>query len=110
MQEVAAKNPLIRLYYSQRLFMGFCCVSCEVLYLACFSTCHPSAALMAAAAPDALQPFVASAAGCSAAGVDVATAALLLVSLPGFAVKQVVNVYQLWESMVKLALLEKKVH
>jgi hypothetical protein len=26
----------VRLYYSNRIFMGFCCVCCEVLYLALF--------------------------------------------------------------------------
>lgn len=26
----------MRLYYSNRIFMGFCCVCCEVLYLALF--------------------------------------------------------------------------
>ena len=24
---------LVRLYYQKRIFMGFCCVSCEILYL-----------------------------------------------------------------------------
>jgi CDP-diacylglycerol--inositol 3-phosphatidyltransferase len=35
-QDVNSKSRLVRLYYSNRIFMGFCCVCCEVLYLALF--------------------------------------------------------------------------
>ena len=33
MQDKHSHSFLVRLYYQQRIFMGFCCVSCEVLYL-----------------------------------------------------------------------------
>lgn len=36
MQDVNSRSRLVRLYYSNRIFMGFCCVCCEVLYLALF--------------------------------------------------------------------------
>ena len=32
-QDVTSKSWLVRTYYANRLFMGYCCVSCEVLYL-----------------------------------------------------------------------------
>ncbi len=32
-QDVNSHSFLVRLYYQKRVFMGFCCVSCEVLYL-----------------------------------------------------------------------------
>lgn len=35
-QDVNSRSWLVRLYYSNRIFMGFCCVCCEVLYLALF--------------------------------------------------------------------------
>lgn len=35
-QETHNQNWLIQQYYGHRLFMGFCCVSCEVLYLAVY--------------------------------------------------------------------------
>lgn len=33
----ASSSAIVRAYYSKRLFMGACCVSCEVLYLALYS-------------------------------------------------------------------------
>ena len=33
MQDKHSHSFLVRLYYQKRIFMGFCCVSCEVLYL-----------------------------------------------------------------------------
>jgi len=33
----ASTSAIVRAYYSKRLFMGACCVSCEVLYLALYS-------------------------------------------------------------------------
>ena len=33
----ASTSAIVRAYYSNRLFMGACCVSCEVLYLALYS-------------------------------------------------------------------------
>ncbi len=36
LQDVGSRSALVRYYYRQRLFMGFCCVCCEVLYLALY--------------------------------------------------------------------------
>ena len=40
MQEVNSHSFLVRLYYQKRIFMGFCCVSCEVLYLMVSALLH----------------------------------------------------------------------
>lgn len=109
MQEAQASNPLIRLYYSQRIFMGFCCVSCEVLYLSTYALCHPGTPRWTAAAPEALHGAAEWAAGCTVpSGADAAIVALQLLALPGVLVKQVVNVWQLLEAMRKLAVLDSK--
>ena len=36
MQETHNQSWLVRYYYTHRIFMGFCCVCCEVLYLAIY--------------------------------------------------------------------------
>ena len=33
---MSSRSALVRCYYRYRLFMGFCCVCCEVLYLALY--------------------------------------------------------------------------
>lgn len=35
-QDTASRSAIVRFYYKQRLFMGFCCVCCELLYLALY--------------------------------------------------------------------------
>ena len=37
MQDTSSSSPLIRLYYTSRIFMGYCCVSCEFLYLSIYA-------------------------------------------------------------------------
>lgn len=32
-QDVKSRSWLVRMYYRNRMFMGVCCISCEVLYL-----------------------------------------------------------------------------
>ncbi len=42
LQDIAASRSwLVRAYYSHRLFMGFCCIACEVLYLAIYCLAWP---------------------------------------------------------------------
>lgn len=40
LQDVKSRSWIVRTYYKHRMFMGVCCISCEVLYLSvsCFST------------------------------------------------------------------------
>ena len=36
LQDVSSRSALVRCYYRRRAFMCFCCVCCEVLYLALY--------------------------------------------------------------------------
>lgn len=36
LQDRESRSAIVRCYYSHRLFMGFCCICCEVLYLALY--------------------------------------------------------------------------
>ncbi|GIL52080.1 hypothetical protein Vafri_8033 [Volvox africanus] len=40
-KDVKSKSWLVRTYYGNRLFMGYCCVSCEVLYLVVYASKWP---------------------------------------------------------------------
>ena len=33
LQDINSQSWMVRMYYKHRLFMGACCISCEVLYL-----------------------------------------------------------------------------
>ena len=35
-QDVHSRNIVVRVYYRYRVFMGICCICCEVLYLALY--------------------------------------------------------------------------
>jgi hypothetical protein len=87
--------------------MGFCCVSCEVLYLSIYAICHPRTPTFSLRAPHAFGSVVQWVTGCACSNVDLLPAALVLLTLPGCVVKQVVNVYQLRGAMVKLVALER---
>ena len=53
-QDINSASWMVRMYYKHRLFMGACCISCEVLYL---SVCplHP-----VCQAPTACRPTISS--------------------------------------------------
>ena len=36
MQDTESQSSIVRFYYQHRLFMGFCCICCEVLYLSLY--------------------------------------------------------------------------
>lgn len=106
-QETGARNPLIKLYYNQRPFMGFCCISCEVLYLAIYAMCHPLAEPITRQAPAPLQAVAHWVASCPATQTaDLLPALAIAITLAGCATKQIVNVYQLAGAMQRLAALE----
>ena len=124
-----SRNPLVRMYYASRLFMGFCCCSCEALYLAVFML-HPQVShrlgflghinislpkptlpflrTLLHVARDVGVPWPAVMRELSAGRpVPVAYATLLLlVSWPGFVVKQITNVLQLRSSSTVLLALD----
>ncbi|GFR41771.1 hypothetical protein Agub_g2530 [Astrephomene gubernaculifera] len=103
-KDVRSKSWLVRTYYSSRLFMGYCCVSCEVLYLVVYASKWPQlmglvlplpggAALtlpqqLASSAPVLLRFTSPS------GGLPLMTLFGLL-ALPGFLTKQICNCVQL---------------
>jgi len=73
---------LFRLYYGNRMFMGYCCVSCEVLYIILL--------LIAKNQTDNLMKVVAeSLMQCSPLSL------LLALSIFGWSIKQIINVIQM---------------
>ncbi|EFN58951.1 hypothetical protein CHLNCDRAFT_19755 [Chlorella variabilis] len=83
-KDTNSRSFVVRAYYRSRLFMGFCCICCEVLYLALYLLSWRQYQAPALALPALLQRLPLPQA-----------AVMALVALPGFAVKQVVNVIQL---------------
>ncbi|KAH0644289.1 hypothetical protein KY284_032173 [Solanum tuberosum] len=73
---------LFRLYYGNRMFMGYCCVSCEVLYITLF--------LLARKETESLIDVLVNTA--TASWIYLVLLALLLF---GWAIKQFVNVIQM---------------
>ncbi|XP_049350109.1 probable CDP-diacylglycerol--inositol 3-phosphatidyltransferase 2 [Solanum verrucosum] len=73
---------LFRLYYGNRMFMGYCCVSCEVLYITLF--------LLTRKETDSLIDVLVNTA--TASWIYLVLLALLLF---GWAIKQFVNVIQM---------------
>lgn len=103
----------MRLYYRHRLFMGFCCISCEVLYLSLYILHWPQYrawALVPLPAPlrPLLNGHLSSSSGSSGGLPLVALIAVLVV--PGVLVKQLVNVVQLRTAAVQLAELDQRPH
>ena len=53
-QDTASRSTVLRAYYTHRLFMGFCCVCCEVLYLMLYLLTWPGVGGPALPLPGAL--------------------------------------------------------
>ena len=95
---------ILRLYYTNRIFMGACCVGAEVLYLAAHAATDPR--ILAIAGPLAIQSEVRrdyvrslrvglNQGAAAMTAINSALAQLALVALPFWAVKQAANVAQL---------------
>lgn len=98
----------MRAYYRSRPFMGYCCICCEVLYLSLYLLSWrqfqaPVLALPAALAGVQLAPLgLALPAALPSAGL------IALFCLPGFAVKQLVNVVQLRTAAQQLVAYDRR--
>ena len=79
-------NWLVRSYYANRIFMGTCCVSCELLYLSLYAMHWPIFNKWSIVLSDS-RPEV--------------SIFLLFaqIAIPGFIIKQTINVIQLVQSM-----------
>ena len=98
-----ATNGLLKLYYRSRIFMGYCCVSAEVTYLALYAmqwkyTQGPrhQADIVGDIARQAIcWIFQQKQTGAFQAEVGTSLAeGLFMLALPGWALKQVINVLQ----------------
>lgn len=101
-KDVNSHSFLVRLYYQKRVFMGFCCVSCEVLYLMCFLCSQPryqSLGLLPVPLPHQLARLLP---GIQKQGQIPAVTMLALTALPGVLTKQFVNCVQLKNAMASL--------
>ncbi|BDA47806.1 CDP-diacylglycerol-inositol 3-phosphatidyltransferase [Coccomyxa sp. Obi] len=95
-----SRSAVVRFYYRQRLFMGFCCVCCEVLYLSLYLLHFKSYQrwpLVPVPLLGALQPHLNGAAA-ELEGVPLALVIALL-AVPGFVIKQFINCVQLRSAM-----------
>ena len=84
---------LLRLYYTNRVFMGVCCVSAEVLYLAIHALNDPSMRLKGLPLPTPAVVHIA--AGLELHHMDTAVMQVAVLAFPGWAIKQVANFAQM---------------
>lgn len=105
-KDVHSKSFIVRFYYQHRMFMGFCCVCCEVLYL-CVYLLHweQYRSWGRVPLPAALRPHLN---GLLPAGGVPGVALLALVALPGTAIKQMINVVQMRAAMALLVLHDRR--
>jgi CDP-diacylglycerol--inositol 3-phosphatidyltransferase len=99
LQDVKSRSWLVRTYYKHRLFMGFCCICCEVLYLSMYLLSwqqYKQWALLPLPAQlvQHLEHIPGAEALSSTGGVPL-IAVLALLALPGTMIKQVCNWVQL---------------
>jgi len=106
-KDVHSRSWLVRTYYSNRMFMGFCCVCCEVLYLALYGLYFSDIREVrwqvgALVLPDALlklQPALGAV--FNEQGMPY-MAMLAIVAVPGVFVKQICNWVQLRSAVLSL--------
>lgn len=106
-KDTRSRSLIVRAYYSSRIFMGFCCICCEVLYLALYLLSWPQWQAPAVALPQALAGLQLAPGVVLPASLP-AVALLALASVPGFAVKQLVNVVQLRTASQQLVQYDKQ--
>jgi CDP-diacylglycerol--inositol 3-phosphatidyltransferase len=98
-QDVESRSWLVRTYYRYRLFMGFCCVCCEVLYLCMYLLSWQQyrewARLQLPAQLLHCVHLIPGAGALLLGGGVPAIALLALLALPGTLIKQVCNWVQL---------------
>ena len=112
-KDVESRSLIVRLYYRHRIFMGFCCICVEVLYLAAYLLAHERTRRWARV--PVVSPMLAESirrntpAGLNNANLDEGIPLLAVIAalaLPGFLIKQYVNVAQLVNAAQRLAQLD----
>ena len=96
-KDTNSRSMIVRFYYKHRLFMGFCCVCVEQLYLFAYLLAHKEYQNWApVAVPAPLQQVLTSAGLTLLPGGKIALLYVLsAMSVPGFVIKQAINVVQL---------------
>ena len=90
--------------------MAACCISAEVLLLCVFTICHAESLAMMGEAPAWLTKATAWVTGeCSARTPDALLGSVALLSIPGFLMKQMVNIHQLVASVDVIVAIDSKV-
>lgn len=92
------------------MFMGFCCVSAEVILLCMFAVCNTQPLLVLGVGPAwAVDASTIITGRCnSEMHPDIAAVSLLFICLPGCVVKQCINVYQLATAAQQIVELDEK--
>ncbi|GAX81196.1 hypothetical protein CEUSTIGMA_g8629.t1 [Chlamydomonas eustigma] len=106
-KDVHSRSWLVRTYYSNRIFMGFCCVCCEVLYLALYGLYFSEIREVrwragALALPDSLLKLLPSLGDVFNEHGIPYMAVLAILAVPGVLVKQVCNWVQLKSAVLNL--------
>lgn len=107
-KDVKSRSWIVRTYYKHRMFMGVCCISCEVLYLSLYALDWKQFRewpVLPVALPERLLRDLPDTAGLEK-GLPLAAVTAML-SLPGFLVKQIINCFQLRSSMQALVQYDK---
>lgn len=102
-KDTSSRSWWVRTYYQHRLFMGYCCISCEALYLCLYTISWPSMRvgpeLQVHWALVGVGPFPLQVLGVP---LDRYSLAVMLICLPGVVIKQLTNWYQLKNAMRQL--------
>lgn len=99
-KDIKSGSWLVRTYYKNRIFMGFCCVCCEVLYLLMYTLRFPlfnqwRIPHLRVDLPPQFRPYI-PVLGSWLNGEDMPIAAFLgFVAIPGVTIKQLCNFVQL---------------
>lgn len=93
-------NWLVRSYYANRIFMGTCCVSCELLYLSLYAMRWPLFSKWSLAAAW-VHNFGAASSGFANEEISIFLL-IAVIAIPGFVIKNIINVIQLYQSMIGL--------
>ena len=97
-KDVNSRSFIVRFYYKHRLFMGFCCICVEVLYLLLYLLAFPQFhALAPLSFPRLVVSFMEQSLGVGflPGGKVPLVCVLCVLALPGFVIKQAINVVQL---------------
>ena len=103
-KDTNSRSIIVRFYYKHRLFMGFCCVCVEALYLFVYLLAHEKfQQWVPVAVPAVVQTALTTAGFKLLPGGKIPLLCILsTLTLPGFVIKQAINVVQLRTAAAQL--------